>query len=490
MFQLFDGSGRPPRPAQNDVLRWLSQNWARSSIMAFQAPPGVGKTAIAMAIQNEFGGHVVTISNQLLDQYAESYADTPVLRGRQHYECTTHEDLSCGDVKALGRKLCSDCPYRKARKGCREGFPTLANPASYFYASMVPGFQEPDVLVIDEAHRLYDMAMMFVDTVLSVSDYAIPKSLKTLVDFTDWVPLAVGVLREEGMRFLKAGALEKGAQKARQASRLAELKLAVEAEPENFWLYREERPWRNVQREYLCIRPLTAPAKILNQLLGAKKVVLMSATLFRADVERLFPGRPYQFLDLPSPIPKAQRAIYSCPVAPKVNKDTDPMLVAEWIRGWRRRWPDRNTIVHVSYSWAERLRPFFAPGEALFNTKEDKAHAIATFKAVGGLFLAAGCAEGIDLPGDQCRLNLIPILHRENLGDPAVQKRRSLPGGQRAFDLEILKTTIQQAGRSSRGPDDWSLTIVGDPVLPLLVNMHRADLPRSFVEALQFGRRP
>jgi len=126
----------------------------------------------------------------------------------------------------------------------------------------------------------------------------------------------------------------------------------------------------------------------------------------------------------------------------------------------------------------------------MFNTKEDKADVIEAFKANGGLFVAAGCAEGVDFPGDECRLNLIPILHRENLGDRAVQKRMSLPGGRRAYDLEILKTTIQQAGRSTRGPDDWSTTIIGDPGFTRLMNQYDSELPRSFVESWVIGRRP
>jgi Rad3-related DNA helicase len=490
VFDRFDLSGRLPRPAQKAVLEWLKQVLPRSPIIAIQGPTGLGKDAILRAIQVELGGHTITISNSLLDQKHATYPDVPILKGSQLYDCHNNEALTCGDVKTLGKKLCSDCPYRLARKGCREGAPTIANPASYYYASLVPGFQQPEILTIDEAHRLYDMALLFVDCALSVEDYAVPKSIVTLLDFSKWAESAIKKAKQDAEEFLKAGTIERGASKAKQAARLRDIDMAVRATPENFVIYRESRLYRRRKREYLCIRPLSAPPSILNQIMNGKKIILVSATLFRSDIERLFPGRHYEYLDLASPIPKQNRPVYLSPVAPKVNKDLPPNVVADWIREWRRKFPDRNTIVHVSYAWAERLRPFFAPEEALFNTKEGKDDAIALFKKDGGLFIASGCAEGVDFPGEQCRLNLIPVLYRENLGDAMVQKRLALPGGKRAYDLETLKTTIQQTGRSTRGPDDESITIVGDPMFARLINTYRNDLPASFIEAICWGKRP
>ncbi len=103
------------------------------------------------------------------------------------------------------------------------------------------------------------------------------------------------------------------------------------------------------------------------------------------------------------------------------------------------------------------------------------------------MFLAAGCAEGLDLRDDFCRLNIIPALIRPNLGDPVVMKRRALADGDRWYALETMKTTIQQYGRSTRHEKDHSTTVVMDPTFSRTVNQYKDDIPTYFKESIQWA---
>jgi len=51
--------------------------------------------------------------------------------------------------------------------------------------------------------------------------------------------------------------------------------------------------------------------------------------------------------------------------------------------------------------------------------------------------------------------------------------------------LETAKVVIQQAGRSTRGPEDWSTTIVLDPSFERLITRTSKYLPKSFLEAVK-----
>jgi Rad3-related DNA helicase len=100
------------------------------------------------------------------------------------------------------------------------------------------------------------------------------------------------------------------------------------------------------------------------------------------------------------------------------------------------------------------------------------------------LWIAAGASEGIDLAGDTARVNLIPVLpfanNREPLG-AALFERDSYN-----YYLETAIQFIQQAGRTTRGIEDWSVTVCGDNRMSWLLRKVEKDLPRSFKEAIRW----
>ena len=137
----------------------------------------------------------------------------------------------------------------------------------------------------------------------------------------------------------------------------------------------------------------------------------------------------------------------------------------------------------MSYSWADKLKPFL-PG-CLFNTPENKTAVFDKFKKKGGVWVASGAAEGIDLPNDLCTLNLVPLLPRPNIEDDLVRRKLALPGGPKEYDLGVLRTVLQMAGRASRHEEDYSKIITADLSLFSLIDKYRNELPRSFIEQIR-----
>lgn len=124
--------------------------------------------------------------------------------------------------------------------------------------------------------------------------------------------------------------------------------------------------------------------------------------------------------------------------------------------------------------------------EAIVHTgSHDKDEAMKRFKKEGGIWIAPGCAEGIDLPDEECRLNLIPVLPFANIGDPVVEARRRRYG-MKQYERQTLLTFMQQVGRSTRGEQDYSTTVVGDSRVVRLLKAHKSDIPESFLEAVEW----
>jgi Rad3-related DNA helicase len=251
--------------------------------------------------------------------------------------------------------------------------------------------------------------------------------------------------------------------------------------PQDFVFYTKVEKYRNTTDEYLCISPVRPSKWLIDTILQGRKVILMSATLLKSDMWDL--GiREFKYLDMPSPIPKENRPIVYLPHTEAMNYKTPEASIAKYIHGVLDKYPNRNTVVHLSYGWADRIRKYFP--EALYNTSETKVKVLQQFKQKGGLWLAAGCAEGIDLPDEECRLTIIPMVIRANPHDPVTKKQIALQGGYLAYELHAIKTLIQQAGRGTRGLDDHSITVIGDNSFPRLIIKNKQYVPKSFNDAI------
>ena len=415
-------------------------------------PVGVGKSAILRAIQQEFEGTIGVIpTNNLIDQYRETYPDLNYVKGKDHYDNVTdyyvHKDLA------------------------KDGVSTIFNPMS-LYTYLRPFKKDnvwqtnfkSDIVVIDEAHKLVNYVFMLTSLTFKQSEYGFPSHFESDLALLNWLLVAKQKNLEEY-----------------DAERIELVRSLIKKNPQDFSWHIETKRFYKSTETYLTIQPLVPPKKILNKLLNFKKIILMSATLFPSDIWDL--GiTDYQYLDVASPIHKERRQILYCPAPLPFNFRTRPADVANYISSVLTAYEGLNTIIHVSYSWSQKLKPFFP--DALFNTAASKDATLKKFKKNGGVWFASGCAEGIDLPGEECRLTIIPIILKGNIKDPAVVKQLAKEKGQLKYELTAVKNLMQQAGRGTRGEDDFSTTVVGDRSFPGLIMRNRAYIPKSFLESI------
>lgn len=478
----FDGSGRVPRRDQLENLQWLQENWSQYRVLTGNFPTGAGKSFLSKTIQNATGGIIVTPSNILIEQYTSIYKTTNFLKGKVHYTCQS--GLTCEDWTSLmGQPYCEGCSYKTCVTLAKSGVPTIYNPMSLYYNNLRDSRTFPSI-VIDEAHQLPGMLLMLCEKKLRHSVYKFDERCTSEVYLIPWLKSVIARLQKLLVAYQKSEDNEKAMEIASELDGLQIVHDAMSFQSNNFAIWIEDGTFKGRPERYLNIKAIRPPKTLTSQLLKSNNIILMSGTLFKHDIEDLIGDIPYAHRDAASPIPKERRPVLYKPARFKMNYQTDPNDIAGWINEQLELYPNLNTMVHVTYDLSRKLETYFP--DAIFNTPQNKEQMVEKFKKVGGLFIASGCAEGLDLKGEWCRLNLIPKLSFPNRGDEAIKKRVALEGGDEWYDLETLKVLIQQIGRSTRSPDDWSIAVIGDPNFSRLYSKRKERLPEYFKEAIDW----
>jgi len=442
-----------------------------------------GKSFVARTIQRTLNASIVTASNILLDQYITEY-DVNFLKGKSHYMCDDYQ-MSCKDVvEVLRKQPCKRCKYQINRQKSKIGRPSVYNPASIYYLDLAGDWDKrPGVTIIDEAHQLGGFIQNMSGTRLRKSLYNFPRTCQYPLEFINWAQNTINSLNRLSDLYAKSENYKEIQEITNEKERLRIIVNALKHNPTDFaiWLGREKIHGK--MEDTLNVQPIVPPYTISRRILGEGKLVLMSGTMFDVDVRDLLGNDiQYGYLDVPSPIPKKNRPIYYRPFPFKLNYETDPRLIAEGIQKIRDLHPGENTIIHAPYSLSKKLQPHM--DAVWFNDKDNKNEVLDKFKTSGGTFLAAGCAEGLDLKGDLCRINIVPKLMFPNIRDKVVEKRMAKEDGELWYALTTLKTTIQQLGRSTRGEKDSSIGYILDPNFARLFVKYREHLPKYFTESV------
>lgn len=471
----FDGSGREPRPVQIEALNWIEN--CKSKNMVLILPTGSGKQAIARAVQRRYGGAYMTPNNLLIDQAKKQYPNVNYLIGKDHYKCCQDRGMSCVDKREIFGHMCEDCHYVDCLSKAVQGHDTFFNPLSYYYMRKREEWFFPAFVVVDEAHSIPETLKALVSDKLSKKRYRWPtydneaQLIRWMGDFIEKLKDMCNCVKNR----------DKVNHMIVMHDKLSRVYLALKDFSHEFKIYQEPDP-EDATNTILVIEPIKTPVDFIKSFFGKSRVLLMSATMPDYRIKEIFGDEPYEKLELDSPIPVRQRPVVYHPPAYQMSWRTKPELIAKWVQKVLDTFPGENTIVHTTYKLSKELEAFFP--NALFNTPQSKNSTLAKFKRDGGIWFASGCAEGIDLPGKYCRLNIVIKMPRADLTDLSVLKSRYLVGGFQDYEMRALIQLQQQVGRSTRAPDDYSITVIGDKSFRTSFERYKAHLSESFKEAI------
>ena len=526
-------AGATPRPVQARLLAQLGDALAEAEadpqaprVFLVEAPPGVGKSHVAMTVARWSGDAYLLTSQKLLqDQYEREFGgELHVVKGRDNYRCERYPGAQVPTSQGMCRRprgpQCH-CPYARA-KAAALGGPIFCTNTAYFatlrhwYGEHLPRRR---LLVVDEAHNL-ESQLVGATTVTFTLDQMkewFGSALPHMESADDYRPLLaphVERLRAQIAsieRALEARHPPQGwldlppsreeldllSEQHRVERGLAGLRYFVEATASEWVARYPQGPEAKLELIPLRVAAMAptllwdaADVAVLSSAYLGRREVLAECLGLEADRIRVF--------GVDSPFPLEQRPLVYRPVG-RLSRTTlaglEPALFAEVAGILRQHAGDKGLIHAASYAAARRLV------RALAETAPDQASRLILVE--GGerlqaldlhrrlqaptVLVSPSLREGVDLPDDFLRFQVITKMPYPDLGDPWTAARRQ--HDPRWYALETAKALVQAYGRSCRHGDDYGTTYLLDGHFERFLALDRVLLPEWFLEAADAAMR-
>jgi Rad3-related DNA helicase len=520
-------AGATPRPIQSRLLAWLGDAVAEAEAdpaaprtFVVEAPPGVGKSHVAMALARWSGNAYLLTSQKLLqDQYEREFgAELQLVKGRDNYRCERYAEARVPTSQGMCRRprgpQCH-CPYARAKSAALAG-PVFCTNTAYFatlrhwHGEHLPRRR---LLIVDEAHNLEAQLVGAVTVAFTVDQMqewfggrlprlesaaayrpllaphverlraelaSIERALEALQPAGAWLELAPS--REEQDLLARQHRVERG---------LAGLRYFTESTASE-WVARYPEG-ADAPLELIPLRVAgVAPALLWE---AADIAVLSSAYLGRREVLAECLGLDVdrvRVFQLDSPFPLEQRPLVYRPVG-RLSRatlpDLEPALFGEVTAILRQHAGDKGLIHAASYAAARRLVRALAEiapdqaGRLIPVEGGERPQALDLHRRLRAptVLVSPSLREGVDLPDNFLRFQIIAKMPYPDLGDPwTAARQRHDP---RWYAVETAKALVQAYGRSCRHGDDYGITYVLDGQFERFVALDRVLLPEWFLEA-------
>lgn len=464
-----------PRQIQAKALRVLAENWDDYDVFVISAPTAFGKTAVAKSVMRAVGSvSVITPANMLVKQFQEEFADTASLSRMDSYWCGEWKQ-PCSVTRGRQKGFCKGCDCSKdlARAKYKGG------PGVYNYHTYLAHKLYREVLVVDEAHNLINTIKDRQGLRIWQHDYKYPSNMYKPEQIAAWVKtLPPNKQKHKKIQILMA------------ACTSPRPEYVVQRSVEEF---NGAGTRRGFPEDRDCIKMLPVDITMAPPMFWpreVKKVVLLSATIGRKDVEQLgLDRRRVLYISCESPIPAAHRPIVPVGITSvnRQNLQQSTEIMAQYIdEVLAPRHVGQKGVVHITYQCKEYLRILLTGDRYIFHDRWNKAQQYQAFRdspaSEGKILVASGMYEGIDLPEDLGRWQVLAKIPWMSLGSPAI--RYMADADPEWYLWDTWKTTMQACGRISRTPDDFGITYILDRSFDRLYNDGKHLIPEWYREAL------
>lgn len=411
----------------------------------------------------------------MVNQYTDEYKKVVhTLRSKADYYCDTFKCTLTTRPKS--KKLGNLCKEFIGCQGCNKYRLDLKKARvcpyllSNYYIYLTHKLYRP-TLIVDEAHQLIPMLQEFASKKLWQHKYKYP----------NWVTDRTSMLKWMNTIHPEFGAEDAAWQK---------FKTELTTRRPNFLLSRGLEYYRGKDKDCIKLVPLDIkeeppfmwPSSV-------KKTVLMSATICRKDIEQLgMAGRQIAYISADSPIAAKQRPVRTPPsggynMAVRHIKNNLPHLI-DYCQEISAKYPDSKGLVHATYSLANLIKSELPMSRYLYHDKFNKNQVYSNFKTTEDpkILVASGMYEGIDLPYDACRWQIIAKIPWPNLGDPALKYKADTDP--EFYAWETIKTVLQACGRIVRTPTDFGETFIFDATFKRLYSEHTEFFPLWFQQSV------
>ena len=510
-----------PRPEQIETISEITDAIGRGyKYIVLEAGTGTGKSAIAKTLTDIYDeSYILTSTKQLQDQYLRDFDGITLVKGRSNFNCLHYlaRDCSMGKCIAEGHRcrfslkdrddeITEDntCPYYYQKYLALNSRCVISN---YHYMILelnyVKDFQKRNLLICDEAHNLESTLMDRLTLEFSKSDLKeylnldLTEELLERLDSqkrTCWLDFG-GDIREAYISELirienldTPGLASRIAFIRNQISDCSRFMAHLATDPD-VWIF----DWDD-ESETVQFKPLKVDNYAKSILFDhADAVILMSATILDyglfaewlgIDEGEIYPIRRKSPFD----ISKNPIKTFSDYNLSSVYIERNSIRSLDQIREILNAHRDEKGIVHTV---SGRCRDFLAENldsdRLITHNTKDKVTRLDEFKSSNDplVLVSPSLGEGVDLPGDLCRFQIIYKIPFPDWGDRQIQRRVSIDP--LWYSYRTALNLVQFHGRGMRFEDDYCMTYVIDSRFSGYV-MTNPFIPDTFRDAIKSSK--
>lgn len=516
-----------PRTGQLNIIQQILDAIRKGyKYIILEAGTGTGKSAIATTLAKIYeSAYILTMTKQLQMQYADEF-EFPIVKGRGNFYCLNDQlDSTCdiGTCKSTPKSAKFICPYGVGAN------PTLDSELAFdiyggslFYQSQdhchyweqkanainspitimnydyalaelnyVRHFKKRSLMILDEAHNLENKLMGSLE--VNLYNHQLEKDIKRAIsketlkdgELEDWI-MEVDAIREHYAEIDTEDLPSSKVDKINSMiSKLAKLSTNLKDEPKN-WVI-------DTTEVSVSFKPLRVHHYAKSNLLQyGDVVVFMSATILS---HKLFakwlginPNEIYQ-IKVDSPFDREKRPII-LDLAGKMSKNrikqTAPKTIPILEKILKKHRYDKGLIHTNSYKCQQYINNHLNNSRLISHTPRNREAVLNHFEKDENplVLVSPSMSEGVDLPYDKCRFQIIYKIPYPYLGDKQVYMRQKRD--QKWYAYKTVMTLMQAYGRGMRAEDDQCYTYIVDADINMLFKspLYRSLIPDFFKEAV------
>ncbi|MBE6503506.1 MAG: ATP-dependent DNA helicase [Methanobrevibacter sp.] len=517
-----------PRLGQLEIIQDINDAIKKGyKYIILEAGTGTGKSAIATTLAKMYeSAYILTMTKQLQSQYSDEF-DFPLVKGRSNFAClydnleTSCDMGSCKTTPSSSNFFCKygvaknpsldaelafddsfggsvfyqspdHCHYWNQKANAVNSPITLMN---YDYAivelNYVKHFGTRSLLILDEAHNIENKLMSTMEVVLynrvleKDINKVISKEMLKDGELEDW-KLEIAAIQDAYEDIELKDLSKNKADRIRSTiSRLKTLKDNLEKEPRNWVIDSEDSG--------VVFKPLRVHHYAKDNLLKYGDVVIfMSATILSHKMFSkwlgLNPNEVYH-IKVDSPFTKEKRPII-LDLAGKMSanriKNTAPKTIPILQEILKKHEGDKGLIHTHSYKCQQYIVNNLYNSRLVSHTSKNREQVLNFFEKDENplVLVSPSMSEGVDLPYDKCRFQVIYKMPFPYLGDKQVNMR--MKRDKKWYAYKTVMTLMQAYGRGMRAEDDSCYTYIIDSDINMLFKspMYRTLMPDFFKEAI------
>lgn len=513
-----------PRDGQletvSEILKAVDEGYR---YIVLEAGTGTGKSAIAATLASIFeSSYILTITKQLQDQYLRDFSDLQVVKGRANFNCLMYKNAlvpkPCSEGKCIVEghdcryslknrtneiRRDNTCPYYYQKYLALNAKSVISN-YSYLFLELnyVKDFQKRDLLICDEAHNLEAMLMDQLTLEFSKEDleeYLHFELTEELIDelntqsYTRWMRFINKIRDEYSKELEKLESLEKEelAEKIafirHQISDCKRFMDHIIIDPKT-WIFDWDDSYEIAQ-----FKPLKVNHYAEDTLFKYADVVLfMSATILDCELFAKWLGISADEIyairrKSPFDIQRNQIITYE---GYNLSRNFIKVNASKTIRPINeilKKHENEKGIIHtVSTRCMEFLLENLDSPRLIGHDSKNRQEMLEIFIDSDEplVLVSPSMGEGVDLPGDLCRFQVIYKLPYPDWGDKQIYERSSID--LEWYDFKTCLSLVQTHGRGMRDEADYCRTYVIDSRFMPYIRSGRANrfLPDTFKEAI------